>query len=38
MNLKNIFFNFLLIFFGALFALIIVEILLRLNNQGPWET
>ena len=36
MNTKNIFFNFLLIIFGTLFALLIVEILLRFNNQGPW--
>ncbi len=36
MSLKSIFFNFLLIIFASSFALIIVEVLLRFNNQGPW--
>jgi hypothetical protein len=38
MKYKNLLYNFLLILFSSLIALILVEIFLRFNNQGPWGT
>ena len=38
MKLKNLIYNFLLLLFSSLVALVLVEIYLRLNNQGPWGT
>ena len=36
MNIKNVLYNFLLVIFATIIALILVELFLRLNNQGPW--
>jgi|TARA_B100001093_G_C26756149_1_gene983498 hypothetical protein len=38
MNYKNILINIIIVFFSIIFALILVELFLRINNQGPWGT
>lgn len=36
MNYKNIVINITIVLFSIIFALLLVEFFLRLNNQGPW--
>jgi len=38
MKPKNLIYNLLLLLFSSLVALILIEVYLRLNNQGPWGT
>ena len=36
MNYKNVIMNLIIVFFSIIFALIIIELFLRINDQGPW--